>query len=61
MLKTTDVDLTILDPVNISEDSNIDKIGNSKINETKVGGKTAKFNSQDKSKGKNSAKFKALA
>ena len=61
MLKNTGVDLATLDLVNVSEDNNINKVGNSKVNGTKIGDKMAKSNSQDKSKGKNLAKFKALA
>ena len=44
------------DPILIDEDSTIDRIGNSEANGAKVGIKTAKSQSQDKSKGINLTK-----
>ena len=57
------VDLIAIDSIAVDEDNNLDKIGNSKVNGTKVGAKTTKSKNQDKSKSKNLIKFfaKALA
>lgn len=46
----------ITDPVVIVEDSSIGRVGNSKFDKVKVGTKTAKFKSHDKSKHINSSK-----
>ena len=56
MLKTISINLSTTDPITVVEDSTIDEIGNSEIDEAKIGAKTTKFKSQNKSKGKNSVK-----
>ena len=59
-MKATGADLTATDQIASGKESIIDRVGKSKVGKAKVGAKTAKSKSQDKSKGKNLAKFKAL-
>ena len=60
MLRTTDVDPITSNLVAVGENSIVDGVDNSKVHGAKVSAKIAKSKSQDKSKGKNLAKFKAL-
>ena len=57
MLRTIKMHSLAIDPILISEDNIIDKVGNSEVDRIKVGIKMAKSKSQDKSKNKNLVKF----
>ena len=57
MLRTIRVDPIITNLIAVDEDSIMDEICNSKVDKTKIGIKTAKSKSQNKSKDKNSVKF----
>ena len=61
MFRTTGVDATITNPVDVGKDNIVDRIGNNEVNRAKVGTIIAKSKTQDKIKDKNLAKFKALA
>lgn len=56
MLKTRGVDPIIIDLIAVSKDITVDRVGNCKVNEAKVGAKSANSISHDKIKGKNLAK-----
>ena len=55
------MDFVATNLVAICKNSILNGVANSEFNETKVDVKIIKFKSSDKSKGKNLAKFKALA
>ena len=57
MLRTTDVNLIATNSVVIDKGGTSNKVGNSKVDGAKVGAKAVKSKSQDKNKGKNSAKI----
>lgn len=56
MIRITDVYPIVIDPKAVSKDGTIDGVDDSKVNSIKIGTKITKSKSQDKSKGKYSAK-----
>ena len=56
MLRIRVVDITTANLI-VSENYIVNKVGNSKVNQAKVGAKMAKSKRNDKSEGKNSIKF----
>lgn len=47
MMRIIGVDSSVTDPLPVNEDSTVDKIGNNKVDRTKVGIKTAKSKSKN--------------